>query len=413
MGAIPSSAPCLSEPSFWTSADREKVFARLRDHHPVTWQEEPETVWSERGRGYWAVVRHEDIRSVTRDPGRFVSGLGTELFDLPVEVARSYSVMLNMDPPEHTRFRAYVNEAFSVRRVRTLEDGIRSTVSAILDAAGENGTCDFAKDVADALPTTVTCDLLGVPSADRPAIARLSRSAVPLGDPEFGDRGASFRAVDELKAYAKHLRNDRLTTQADDLSTVLATTEIDGQRLGEDEFATFFELLVTAGIETTGAAIAHGLVALLAHPAQMTAWRSDPAMLATSAVEEILRWSTPIVHFRRTAVTEAEIAGTEVAAGDKVVLFYNSGNRDETVFDDPYRFDIGRTPNPHLAFGGGGSQYCLGAHLARLEIRLLFEELFVRFADIRLTEEPVYMHSMFFNGVKSIPCELTTRSRHL
>ena len=194
--------------------------------------------------------------------------------------------------------------------------------------------------------------------------------------------------------------------------TVLATTEIDGQRLGEDEFATFFELLVTAGIETTGASIAHGLVALLEHPAQMTAWRSDPATFATSAVEEILRWSTPVVHFRRTAVTDAEIAGTEVAAGDKVVLFYNSANRDETVFEDPYRFDIGRAPNPHLTFGGGGPHHCLGAHLARLEIRLLFEELFVRFADVRLTEEPVYMHSMFFNGVKALPCELTARPRH-
>jgi len=410
MGGVPSSVPCLSEPSFWASADREKVFARLRDHHPVTWHEEPETVWSERGRGYWAVVRHEDIRWVTRDPRRFISGLGTELFDLPVEAARSYSGMLNMDPPEHTRFRTYVNAAFSMRRVKTLAVDIRSTISTILDAAGENRTCDFAKEVADALPTAVTCDLLGVPDADRREIARLSRAAVPLGDPEYGGRDASFRAVDELKDYGKHLRKDRLSAPTDDLLSVLATREIDGQRLDEDEFATFFELLVTAGIETTGASIAHGLVALLEHPAQMTAWRSDPPTYATSAVEEILRWSTPIVHFRRTVATEVEIAGTHLTDGDKVVLFYSSGNRDETVFDDPYRFDIGRTPNPHLTFGGGGPHHCLGAHLARLEIRLLFEELFVRFPDIRLAEDPVYMHSMFFNGVKSLPSELTPRS---
>lgn len=403
----------LSEPSFWVSTAREQVFARLREHDPVTWQEEPETVWSESGRGYWAVVRHGDVRAVTRDARRFVSGLGTELFDLPVEVARSYSGMLNMDAPEHTRFRAYVNAAFSARRVTTLEDSIRSTTRAILDAVLELGACDFAKDVADAIPTAVTCDLLGVPHADRPAIARLSRAAVPLGDPEFGGREASFRAVDELKAYGRHLRDERVSAPGDDLVTVLATGEIDGQRLGEEEVATFFELLVTAGIETTGASIAHGLVALLEHPAQMTAWRSDPAAFATSAVEEILRWSTPVVHFRRTAVTDAEIAGVKIAAGDKVVIFFNSANRDETVFDDPYRFDIGRTPNPHLAFGGGGPHHCLGAHLARLEIRVLFEELFAHVADIRLAEEPVYMHSMFFNGVKALPCEFAPRPRKL
>jgi cytochrome P450 len=168
---------------------------------------------------------------------------------------------------------------------------------------------------------------------------------------------------------------------------------------------------VTAGIETTGAAIAHGLVSLLEHPAQLAAWRSEPATFATSAVDEILRWSTPVVHFRRTAVADTVIAGTEVAAGDKVVLFYNSANRDETVFEDPYRFDLGRAPNPHLTFGGGGPHHCVGAHLARLEIRIMFEELFHRLPDIRLSGEPISMHSMFFNGVKALPCEFVPRPR--
>ena len=408
---MPVTAPCLSEPSFWASSDREDVFARLRENDPVTWQEEPETIWSESGRGYWAVVRHADVRSVTRNTRRFVSGLGTELFDLPVEVARSYSGMLNMDAPEHTRFRACVNAAFSARRVKTLEDSIRSTTRATLDAVCENGTCDFTKDVADALPTAVTCDLLGVPHADRPALASLSRSAVPLGDPEFGGRDASFKAVAELMEYGKQLRAERLTAPCDDLMTVLATHEIDGQRLGEDDVGTFFELLVTAGIETTGAAIAHGLIALSQNPDQMAVWRSDFAAGASAAVEEILRWSTPVVHFRRTAAADTVIAGTEVAAGDKVVLFYNSANRDETVFEDPHRFDIGRAPNPHLTFGGGGPHHCLGAHLARLEMRVLFEELFQTLPDIRLAGEPTYMHSMFFNGIKSLPCEFTSRLR--
>ena len=207
-------APCLSEPSLWASSDREDVFAHLREHDPVTWQDEPETIWSEGGRGYWAVVRHADVRRVSRETKRFVSGLGTELFDLPVEVARSYSGMLNMDAPEHTRYRAYVKAAFSPRGIGTLAESVRSTVRAVLDDVCENGSCEFARDVADALPTSVTCDLLGVPAADRLAIGALSRSAVPLGDPEFGDRIDSFRAVAELIAFGRQLRAERLKARA-------------------------------------------------------------------------------------------------------------------------------------------------------------------------------------------------------
>ncbi len=405
--------PCLSLPSLWGSATREDVFASLRECDPVTWQEEPETVWSDRGRGYWAVVRQADVRHVSRSTGQFVSGLGTELFDLPVEVARSYSGMLNMDAPEHTRLRAYVKSAFSSRRVEGLRESIRSTVRAILDSVCENGSCDFARSVADALPTAVTCDLLGVPHADRQTIADLSRSAVPLGDPEFGGLDDSFRAVNELITYGKQLRHERLRAPSDDLMSVLATQEIGGQRLGEDEVGTFFELLITAGIETTGAAIAHGLIALSEHPDQMNIWQSDFAAYEASAVEEILRWSTPVVHFRRTAVCDTEIAGTEIAAGDKVLVFFNSANRDAAVFADPNSFDIGRSPNPHLTFGGGGPHFCLGAHLARLEIRVLFEELFQHLPDLAASGAPTYMHSMFFNGVKALPCSFKPRPRRL
>ena len=402
---------CLSDPTFWSSADRDGRFNHLRQHEPVTWQEEPKTIWSEGGRGYWAIVRHADVRRVSRDTKRFVSGLGTELFDLPVDVARSYSGMLNMDAPEHTRFRAYVKAAFSARRINTLAESVRLTVRAVLDDVCENGSCNFARDVADALPTAVTCDLLGVPAADRQSIAALSRSAVPLGDPEFGDRNDSFQAVADLMEYGRQLRVERLRAPGDDLMTVLATHEVEGQRLGEDDVGTFFELLVTAGIETTGAAVAHGLVALSQNPDQMAAWRSDFAAGAPAAVEEILRWSTPVVHFRRTAVVDTRVGDVEIAAGDKVVVFFNSANRDESVFADPFRFDLGRTPNPHLTFGGGGPHFCLGAHLARLEIRAIFDELFQTLPDIRLSDEPVYMHSMFFNGVKSLPCEFAPRVR--
>jgi cytochrome P450 len=188
---------------------------------------------------------------------------------------------------------------------------------------------------------------------------------------------------------------------------VLATEEVEGECLDEDEVGTFFELLITAGIETTGAAIAHGLVALSEHPDQRDLWKSDFAAHAASAVEEMLRWSTPIIHFRRTAVTHTQIAGVDIAAGDKVLVFFNSANRDEAVFDDPHSFEIRRAPNPHLTFGGGGPHFCLGAHLARLEIRILFEELFQRLPDIVVSGTPSYMHSMFFNGVIALPCEFT------
>jgi len=326
-----------------------------------------------------------------------------------VDVARFYRGMLNMDAPEHTRYRAYVKAAFSARRVGTLAASVRSTVRAILDDVCENGSCDFARDVADPLPTAITCDLLGIPAADRASVAALSRSAVPLGDPEFGGRADSFRAVAELMDYGRQLRAERLRKPRDDLMTVLATLEIEGQRLGEDDVATFFELLVTAGIETTGAAAAHGLIAFALNPDH---WPTSTfADDASAAVEEILRWSTPVVHFRRTALEETRIADVEIAAGDKVVVFFNSANRDESVFADPFRFDPRRWPNAHLTFGGGGPHFCLGAHLARLEINVLFDELFQKLPDIRLSGEPTYMHSMFFNGVKALPCEFTPRPR--
>lgn len=398
----------LSQPSLWAGGSPDEVFAHLRRHAPVTWHDEPATASSGGGRGYWAVVRHEDVRYVSRSTEMFISGFGTELFDLPVEQARAYSGMLNMDAPEHTRFRAYVKSAFSARRIRGLEDTIRTTVHAILDDVCEQGSCDFAKDIADALPTAVTCDLLGVPHADRSTITRLSRSAVPLGDPEFGQLDDSFRAVGELIAYGKHLRSERLRTPSDDLLSSLSSAEVDGQRLDADEVGTFFELLITAGIETTGAAIAHGLVALSENPDQMTLWGSEFGSHASSAVEEILRWSTPVIHFRRTASMDTEIAGVDIAAGDKVVMFFNSANRDETAFENPHKFDVRRAPNPHLTFGGGGPHFCLGAHLARLEIRILFEQLFERLPDLE-AGTPSYMHSMFFHGVKALPCRFTPR----
>jgi len=394
----------LSDPSFWQRPDRDDGFALLRRERPVDWQEEPPTIWSKGGRGYWAVTRHGDVREASRRPDVFASGQGTELFDLPVEVARTYSGMLNMDAPEHTAMRTIVNAVFSPRRVAMLAQNVQRRARAIVDDIGGRGTCDFAVEVADALPLAVICDLMGVPEADRQAIRRLSQASHPLGDPQFGTFDDAYRAVGELIDYGKALLRERLDRPSDDLGAVLAAAGID-----EEDGGTFFELLITAGIDTTGAAIAHGLVALCENPDQRTRWQSDFRRFEVSAIEEILRWSTPVVHFRRTATADTELAGQPIAEGDKVVLFYNSANRDETVFEAPGSFDITRRHNPHVTFGGGGPHFCLGAHLARLELKAIFRELFERLPDIAVSDSPVLMHSMFFNGVKSLPCEFTAR----
>jgi cytochrome P450 len=356
------------------------------------------------------VLSHAGVRAASRNPQTFRSGLGTELFELPVEVAQIYSGMLNMDAPRHTRLRGIVSAAFSPRFVAQLELAVRRRAAAVIDSVCERGTCDFATDIAEPFPLAVICDMLGVPEQDRLELARLSRVSVPLGDAEFGTFDDAFQAALDLIEYAKDLQRARRGRPSGDLTSLLMEAEVDGERLSEAEAGSFFELLITAGIETTGATIAHGMIALCRNPEQRACWQRDPSLTAT-ALEEVLRWATPVIHFRRTAAVDTELAGQRIAMGEKVVLFYHSANRDEAVFDDPYRFDVARDPNPQLAFSGGGPHFCLGAHLARMEMRIMFDELFTRLPDLELTGEPQIMHSMFFNGVKSMPCAFTPALR--
>ena len=405
-GSATQVAP-LSDPEFWIRSDREAAFAELRRDHPISWQPEPPTAWSSGGRGYWAVVNHAGVRTVSRQVQRFISGRGTELFELPVDVAQTYSGMLNMDAPRHTRLRSIVTAAFSPRYIARLESAIRERAERVIDAVSERGECDFATEVAEPFPIAVICDMMGVPESDRAEVARLSRTSVPLGDAEFGSFDDALQAALDLIEYAKVLGQERQRRPEGDLTTALITAEVDGERLSADEMGSFFELLITAGIETTAASIAHGLLVLCQNPDQRRLLYSDYARFAPGAIEEILRWSTPVIHFRRTATQDTDLDGARIAEGDKVVVFYSSANRDERVFADPYRFDIRRHPNPHVTFGGGGPHFCLGAHLARLEIGVMFEALHRRLGDIQLTGQPVLMHSMFFNGVKSLPCGFT------
>ena len=409
-GAEPSRAvgsARLSEPAFWYRPDRDDVLASMRANEPVCWQEEPATAWSPGGRGYWAVLTHADVRSVSRNTRVFASGLGTELFDLPQEVAQTYSGMLDMDAPQHGRLRRIVSAALSGRLVARLEPVIRRAAVRIIDAVADRGECDFAADIADPLPVAVTCDLLGVPEEDRGEVARLSRLSVPLGDMENGSRDEALNAALDLIEYSRPLQRARRERPADDLITALVHAEIDGLPLTEDEAGTYFELLVTAGVETTGSALAHGMLALTRHPGQRRRWAGSYSGYAGSAIEEVLRWSTPVMHFRRTALADARIAGQPIAAGDKVVMFYVSANRDEAAFADPLRFDIARKANPHVTFGGGGPHFCLGAHLARLELRIMFEELFRRLPDLEIIGKAVPLRSMFLNGIVEMPCAFT------
>jgi methyl-branched lipid omega-hydroxylase len=400
----------LSEPSFWLRSDREEAFLLLRREAPVSRQQEPETIWSDGGRGYWAVTRHADVQRVSRETKVFASGLGTELIDLPLDIARSFSGMINMDAPEHTRMRKMMNAAFTPRRIAQLREDVRRRAVEIVDNVCERGECDFATEVADALPTAVICDLLGIPEVDRDEISRISRATHPLGDPEFGTFEDAYHAACELIEYGKALFPDRLERPSDDLASALAAAVARGE-LSDQDAGTYFELLITAGIETTGAATAHGLFALSNYPGQRDRWLADYDNLAPTAIEEILRWSTPVVHFRRTATVDTQLAGQPIAAGDKVVLFYNSANRDDAVFSAPATFDVGRAPNPHVTFGGGGSHFCLGAHLSRLEMTIIFKEIFERLPDITIAGPPSLMHSMFFNGVKSMPCTFSPQPR--
>jgi methyl-branched lipid omega-hydroxylase len=403
----------LSEPSLWADSSRcDQVFARLRREQPVSWQSEPTTIWSGGGRGYWAVTRHADVVEASKKTEIFASGLGTELIDLPLDVARAFSGMINMDAPEHAQMRTIVNAAFTPRQISTLSELVRRRTKEIVNIVCELGKCDFAIEVADALPTTIICDLLAVPNSDRDWVARTSRATHPLGDPEFGNFDAAYGAAGELIGYGRELLKARSHAPADDITSVLAKAMSDG-RLGESDAGTYFMLLITAGIETTGAAIAHGLIALTNEPRARDEWRRDYEVIAPTAVDEILRWATPVVHFRRTAIEDTELGGTRIAAGDKVVLFYNSANRDETVFAEPDALDLRRRPNPHVTFGAGGPHFCLGAHLARFEMIALYRELFVRLPDITVVGSPTMMLSMFFNGIKSLPCAFTPGPRQL
>jgi cytochrome P450 len=406
--------PTLERISLENDAFVERVpheaFALLRREAPVWWYD-----WTG-GRGFWCVTKHADVVAVSRDTKTFSSARGANLEDLDDEMMTARRSMLETDPPRHSRLRGLVGPPFTPRAVKAYEVALRELTRAILDRALPLGEFDFIEEIAKELPIRVLARLLGVPEADTDALIDWGDRMIMNTDPDFADvlydspeseayRLVPFRspAALELFEYGHAVAAERRAEPRDDLVSKLVHTEIDGERLTEREFDTMFLLLVVAGNETTRQAIAHGMQALVEHPEEWARMRDDPELAWQTGADEILRWSCPVLHFRRTATVDTEIRGQPIAAGDKVVVWYVSANFDEEVFDEPLRFDAGRTPNRHITFGGGGPHYCLGAHLAKLEVQVLFDELLPRIRDLELTASPERMRSNFTNALKRMP----------
>jgi cytochrome P450 len=380
-------------------------FRYLRQNDPVHWNDETD------GRGFWAVTRYEDIRHVHRDVETYSSELGgTSLEDLDEEQIEARKSMLDMDPPRHDELRGLIARRFTPRAVHVWEEQIRTVVNAVLDTALPMGEFDFVREISSEIPMQIFAEILGVPQDERREIIEIGDRLLGNQDPEFAvtetadeHRNLPFShpAALEMFEFGRRLAADRRKHPKNDIITQLAF-----EPLTQREFDTYFVLLATAGNETTRHTITHGLLALLEFPEEMERLRSEPE-LAKSAAEEMLRWATPVHHFRRTVAKDTELAGTPLKAGDKLTTWFVSGNFDEAVFEDPHRFDIGRTPNRHMAFGPGGIHHCMGAHLAKLEIRITFEELLKRSADIELLGPPERLRSNFFNGIKRLPVRVT------
>jgi cholest-4-en-3-one 26-monooxygenase len=386
-----------------------EAFAWLREHDPVHWHPDP----SESVPGFWAVTTHEDVLQVSRHPEIYSSHARTAMFDEFSEddLALYGMMMLFQDPPDHTRLRAMVNKGFTPRMIGRLEDHIREICHELIDAAAPLGICDFVENFAAPLPLYTICELLGAPLEDREQIFRWSNTLVAFNDPEYiGDPSESVACAAEFFAWAGELARARAATPRDDIVTRLLQPGPDGTRLSEEEFQLFVLMLSIAGNETTRTATAGGMRAFFERPGQWERLKADRSLLP-AAVEEIVRWVSPINQFRRTAMCDTELNGKRIKAGDKVVLFYGSANRDATVFDDPFTFDIGRDPNPHLGFGGGGPHFCLGTHLARMNLRIIFETILDRMPDIRPVGEPRRLRSNFVNGFKEMQVEFTPSPR--
>lgn len=392
----------LASFDFWRRPDRVEAFAALRANRPVSWHEFRDA--PEKGMaGFWALTRYDDVVAVSTDSRTFTNKITTYMGDESEEEAIQNGYFLNMDGPQHFKLRHIVAKAFSPQSVRRMAETAERHAQRLVRAVKAQGGCDFAKDVAQPFPVEVVCDFLGAPEPDRKRLAQLSITAL-TGDASPEAMVGVGAAFIELNEYGAALaREKRRKPDGDDIMTIVAHADVEGRKLTEEECGMFFQLLVTAGMETTGTAGGHLMRLFFEHPDQMAIWAADPDGVAATGVEELVRFVSPIGYMRRTATADVEIGGQAIAAGDKVVMFYGSANRDEAKFANPDRFDVRRNPNPHLGFGGGGRHTCLGAHLARLELPILFSAVFEHLRDLAPAAAPVFIPSRFVNGLESLP----------
>jgi cytochrome P450 len=410
----------ITDPDVYTNGVPYATFERLRDQDPVSWWDEHDG-----GAGFWAVTRYDDLLQVSRNVETYSSAQGITLEEMEPEDFAARRNMLEYDPPAHTRYRRLVSKPFSRREVYAYENGIRLLARSVVDEAlaGGSTTIDFVDRIAKQLPMRMLGRLLGVPDDDGPWLVERGDALLGNFDPEFTEHPLGLTDTDEFKAipfrspaaldlyrYAEQQAAQRRSHPTDDVITDLLAPTIEGDQLTEQEFKNFLVLLVSAGNDTTRYTMAAGMKALIEHPDQLAELRgsigNDPALM-DSAVEEILRWATVTMHFRRTATKDAELAGQRIEAGQKVVIWFVSADYDRTQFAEPYRFDIHRSPNEHVAFGRMSPHLCLGSQLARMELKVLFEELLPRLADARIAGPIDRLRSNFISGMKRLPVDLT------
>ncbi|ORX07264.1 cytochrome P450 [Mycolicibacillus trivialis] len=403
----------LSSRAFWSTpaAERERAFATLRAERPVSWHPpvQDTLIPDPTDPGYWAVTRHSDIVAVSRANDVFLSGKGVLFDNVPEELLEGNQSFLAMDPPRHTKLRKLASAAFTPRQVRRIEDSIKANAKSIVEELAAAGSgADFVEHCAKELPVRTLSDMVGIPESERDRVADAADALVSWADPVYLNGRNPLEVLFENQGYlhqlAATLSADRRENPSDDLFSSLANTEIDGDRLTDNEIAAYFVLLCVAGNDTTRQATSHALKALTDFPDQRAWLTADFDNRIGTAVEEFIRWATPVLTFRRTAATDTELAGEQIRAGEKVVMFYQSGNWDEAVFDRPDRLDLSRDPNPHIGFGGGGAHYCLGTHVARAQLRAIIGELLRQLPDIR-AGEPAFVPSNFVHAIRAMPAE--------
>jgi len=376
-------------------------FAELRKTAPVWWNEQGESIFDDGG--YWVISRHEDIKDISRNGELWSTNAKGAVMRLPDGVTSEQldltkALLINHDAPEHTRLRKIVSRLFTPRAVASLEENLAIAAHEIVRAAAERNFGNFVDDIATSLPLQAIADLIGVPEADREKLFHWTNCIMNTDDPDFDSDPTTANA--ELMGYAYNMAEERRRCPADDIVTRLIEADVDGEAMGDVEFAFFVILLAVAGNETTRNAMTHGMNAFLDHPEQ---WELFKRERPATAVDEIIRWATPVHCFQRTALADVEVGGVQVKKGQRVGLFYSSANYDEAVFDRPFDFDVNRNPNPHLAFGGNGAHFCIGANLARMEIKLIFNELADQIPNIAKLGEPQRLRSGWINGVKDLP----------